>query len=244
MYSPCSSSWISTWSRAAPGAKRMMLIVKSKARVVGGQQLEANQAGYARLVRLAVVPVAARGPWPTTAGERSPHAVEPDHSGGRRVHQRELAAGGAVLEAPSRQVVLGTVDARSQLARQHVDELLAARWEDGRSSRRVVEADQLLGERRRLESRADELVDERLRQPGQLAGVPVRRRQEQVSVAPVAAVAHDAGSASRRSVPASTSTPRSRSAGSVYSSGWWETPPALGTNSMPTGIFRASTMAS
>src|SRR5687767_11840318 len=85
-------------------------------RVVGGQQLEADQPGNARLARIAVVPVAARGVWPGTAGERSPHAVDPDHSGGRPVHQRELAAGGAVLEAPSRQVVPGTVDARLQLA--------------------------------------------------------------------------------------------------------------------------------
>src|SRR5919107_3482981 len=76
-------------------------------RVVGGQQLEANEAGYACFALLAFVPMAAHRPGPTSAGERGPNAVEPDHAGGRRVHERELAAGGAILEAPSRQVVPG-----------------------------------------------------------------------------------------------------------------------------------------
>jgi hypothetical protein len=54
-------------------------------------------------------------------------------------------------------------------------------------------------------------------------------------------VAH---AASLASVPASTRTPRSRSSGSVNSSGWWLTPPALGTKIIPIGTRAPMIIAS
>ena len=50
--------------------------------------------------------------------------------------------------------------------------------------------------------------------------------------------------ASLASVPASTRTPRSRSDGSVYSSGWWLIPPALGTKIIPIGTREPMIIAS
>jgi hypothetical protein len=49
---------------------------------------------------------------------------------------------------------------------------------------------------------------------------------------------------SRTSVRASTCTPRSMSAASVCSSGWWLIPPALGTKIIPTGTWRPRIIAS
>jgi hypothetical protein len=62
--------------------------------------------------------------------------------------------------------------------------------------------------------------------------------------APNATADEPTQAASRDSVPASTCTPRSRSSGAVYSSGWWLTPPALGTKIMPTGTRRPMIIAS
>ena len=53
-----------------------------------------------------------------------------------------------------------------------------------------------------------------------------------------------AHAASLASVPASTRTPRSRSSGAVYSSGWWLMPPALGTKIIPIGTREPITIAS
>jgi hypothetical protein len=50
--------------------------------------------------------------------------------------------------------------------------------------------------------------------------------------------------ASLASAPASTRTPFSRSAGAVYSSGWWLTPPALGTKIIPIGTRAPMIIAS
>ena len=50
--------------------------------------------------------------------------------------------------------------------------------------------------------------------------------------------------ASLASVPASTCTPRARSSGAVYSSGWWLTPPRLGTKIIPIGTRAPMIIAS
>ena len=69
-------------------------------------------------------------------------------------------------------------------------------------------------------------------------GLPARRHDEPAADQQVG---HPA---SRASAPASTATPRSSSSGAVYSSGWWLTPPALGTKIIPIGISAPSTIAS